>query len=203
MASFLVGLIQLLITLLAVMFASPDTNYFPAAGPLLGFGFGAVIGAFAVVVGNIARELGSREGTMEVVSTSQRFAVVLALMIAAIALAVSLAVVPRIKSLRRPEDTEVLERHLLLAAATGIAALVGAIYRAGTILTAAVRHQRNPAAVPPQPPAGSPAPPGTGSASEQVVKPAEDLENTQEAGERTRRAGCFGKLPILRERHPT
>ena len=180
LASLLVGLIQLLITLLAVMFASPDTNYFPAAGPLLGFGFGAVIGALAVVVGNIARELGSREGTMEVVSTSQRFAVVLALMIAAVSLAVSLAVVPRIKSLRRPEGTEVLERHLLLAAATGIAALVGAIYRAGTILTAAVRHQRNPAAVPPQPPAGSQAPPGTGSASEQVVKPAEGLENTQE-----------------------
>jgi hypothetical protein len=83
--------------------------------------------------------------------------------------------------LQRPENTEVFERHLLLAAATGIAALVGAIYRAGTVLTAAVKLQANSAAIPPRPPPGHPATPGTGTASEQVVKPAERLENAQEA----------------------
>jgi hypothetical protein len=179
MASLLVGLIQLLITLLAVMFASPDTNYFPAVGPLLGFGFGAVVGALAVAVGNVARELRYKEGAMEVVSTSERFAVVVALMIAAVSLAVSLAAGPR-SSLRHPENAEVLERHLLLAVATGVAALVGALYRASSVLTAAVKQQRGPETAPLQPPSDSPAAPGTGSASEQVVKPREGPENAQE-----------------------
>jgi hypothetical protein len=165
MASLLVGLTQLLITLLAVMFASPDTTYFPSVGPLLGFGFGAVIGALAVVVGNIAREMGAREGALEVVSSGQRFALVLALLIATASLAVSFATVRPSQSLEAPEKAVVFERHLLLAVATGVAGLVGAIYRAGIVLTAAVTQQRNPAAATPQPPAGGPAGSGTGSAS--------------------------------------